>query len=171
MAQIELVKEQRTLIADSLEADDLRRICFVCTGNTCRSPMAEAVANAIIAREGRTDLSVCSAGLFANEGESITSLAVQALEDAEIPAIQGHDYHTHTAHALCPQEIGAYDLIVAMTDAHVMQLMMRFPEVAEKITVMPVRIPDPFGGDLAVYRECLSQICEGVRALLGSEAL
>jgi len=167
---MELLKERETLAAAEKGADTPRRICFVCTGNTCRSPMAEAVANAILAREGRTDLCVCSAELFAHDGESISALAVQALEDAEIPAIQGHDYHRHVAHTLRAEEVGAYDLIVAMTDSHVMQLMMQFPEVAEKITAMPTRISDPFGGDIDVYRRCLSQIRDAVCALLASEA-
>ena len=94
---------------------------------------------------------------------------MQALEDAEIPVIEGRDYHSHTAKTLYADEIGACDLIVAMTDAHVMQLLMRFPEAAERITAMPKSISDPFGGDASVYRECLLQISDGVRMLLASE--
>lgn len=169
MASVSLLEERETLAAEVTGEDTPRRICFVCTGNTCRSPMAEAVAAALLSREGRKDLCVCSRGLFACDGESITPLAVQALEDAEIPAIQGRDYHTHKARSMRAEEVCTYDLIVAMTDAHVMQLLMRFPEAAERITAMPKSISDPFGGDLGVYRACLSQICDGVRALLASE--
>ena len=171
MVLLESVMERETLTAAEQGTSKPRRICFVCTGNTCRSPMAEAVANAIIASKEQTEPCVCSRGLFAHDGDRISALAVQALEEAEIPTVKGCDYHMHVAQALRADEVGSYDLIVAMTDAHAMQLMMRFPEVAERIVVIKGSIPDPFGGDLAVYRECLSRICDGVRTLLASEEL
>ena len=47
-----------------------------------------------------------------------------------------------------------------------MELMMRFPQLANRITCMPKPIADPFGGDAAIYETCLEEIVEGVKALL-----
>lgn len=160
---MELVKERKRP-AESGAAEP-RRVCFICTGNTCRSPMAEAVANALILSEGRTDLRAFSAGIDACEGAPITENAVRALEEAEIPAVVGHDYHRHVAHGLSEEDAGFFDLFVCMTREHAMQMMLRFPEAIDKITVMPVQIPDPYSGSLAVYRACLEEIRKGVRAL------
>ena len=151
------------------------RVCFVCTGNTCRSPMAAAVANALalrIAKEnGNSESSAivaASAGLYAMDGDPIAEHAVEALELAEIEAVAGRDYHLHTAHTLTAEEAERYDLLVGLGAGHCMELLMRFPQVAQRIVGMPNPIADPFGGDLEVYRLCLRQITDGVRALLFS---
>ncbi len=145
-----------------------RRICFVCTGNTCRSPMAAAVVNAIAEREGLNCLAY-SAGLYAAAGDPIAQNAVSALESAGVEPVAGADYHKHTAHTLTCEEAERYDLLVGMSAGHAMELLMRFPELASRIGCMTPEIPDPYGGDLSVYCECLSAIQKGVRALLGVE--
>ena len=147
------------------DANAPRRICFVCTGNTCRSPMAAAVANAL--GEGRID--AFSAGLWTADGEPISANAVTALEHAGVRPTEGRDYHKHTAHTVTETDAASADLLVAVSPSHAMELLMRFPAAAERIACMPKPISDPFGGDLARYETCLSEITEGVRALLGEE--
>ncbi|MBR3894772.1 MAG: hypothetical protein IKJ35_06445 [Clostridia bacterium] len=157
-----------------------RLVCFVCTGNTCRSPMAEAVANALslealnaypaAVRDALAPpIQAVSAGLYAENGAPISRHALEALESAEIPTVKERDYHNHTAHTVTEEDADRADLLVAMTPAHAMELMMRFPAAAKKITLMPMAISDPFGGDLAVYQACLREITEGVRRLLFEE--
>ena len=165
---------QITQEQQSRRQDAPRRICFVCTGNTCRSPMAAAVANAMEAKRAG-DLSrliATSAGLYAQQGAPITSEAVSALERMGVPVTKGADYHAHTAHSLTDAEAADADVLVAMSRSHAMGLLLRFPEAASKIVCMPKEISDPFGGDLARYEDCLAEIVEGVRALLfaGEEA-
>ena len=149
-------------------SDDKKRICFVCTGNTCRSPMAAAVANAISKAEN-VAVSACSAGLYAAEGVPISEHAVSALERAAIAPIKGMDYHAHTAQNLTAALVAQSDWLIPMTPTHAMELMMRYPEAVKKIVCMPRPISDPFGGDLRTYEVCLAEITDGVRTLLHGE--
>lgn len=158
------------------EAQPLR-VCFVCTGNTCRSPMAAAVANHLAAKELESypasiraammpRLVAQSRGLYPNEGEPIAQNAVAALEAAEILPVADADYRVHTAKGLAPEDGSRFDLLVAMSGTHAMELMMRFPGAANKIVCMPHGVFDPYGGDIELYRACLAEIEAGVRALL-----
>ena len=123
------------------ENDRPRRVCFVCTGNTCRSPMAAAVANALAAApaglpeeaRGAPVLEAFSAGLAAAEGEPIAPNAVLALEAAGVPAVPGRDYHRHTAHTLCVEEAERYDLLLAVSRRHALELLLRCPHLAGRL--------------------------------------
>lgn len=159
------------------DENDPRRICFVCTGNTCRSPMAAAVANALAQRDlsalppsvralATPKFQAFSAGLYANNGDPMAENAIYALEEANIPAVDGMDYHSHMAHTLTEEEADGYDLLIGLTREHAMALMIRFPHLAQRITVFPQDISDPYGGSLDLYRHCLEQIREGVSKLL-----
>lgn len=172
----ETVQEKR--LASESEAQP-RRVCFVCTGNTCRSPMAAAVANAMarkmigelpeMVRESAVpQVLAYSAGLYACDGEPIATNAVKALELAGVESVPDMDYRCHTAHTLTAEEIEGYDLLVGLNGSHVMELLMRYPQAAQKIVGMPRSISDPYGGDLDVYAACLDEITRGVVELLFS---
>ncbi len=161
-------------------ADHPLRICFVCTGNTCRSPMAAAVANhlaraasSVLPEDLRhlipPPLEAYSAGLFAVAGDPITPNAVAALEEAGITPDPVRDYHKHTAHSLQAEEAERYDLLVGITSSHAAALLMQFPRLAEKITCMPESIADPFGGGLETYRAALAEITKGVTQMFFPE--
>ena len=134
-----------------------RRIVFVCTGNTCRSPMAAAVFNDLARKRGE-GASAVSAGLFATEGAPITPAAVQALQKAGIPPVEGLEYTAHCAHTVNAQDVADADLVVGLTASHAMQLTMRFPEAASKIGTLPMDIPDPYGGTQEEYDLCLASL-------------
>lgn len=142
-------------------------VCFVCTGNTCRSPMAAAVLNALGKKYG---YAACSAGLYAQPGAPITTNAALALADAGIEPTEDNDYPHHTARPIDRALFERCDRIVGISASHAMALMAQYPAYASKITSMPRDISDPFGGDLSVYRRCLEEITEGVRTLFFTES-
>ena len=150
-----------------------RLVCFVCTGNTCRSPMAETVFNHLAAVSGLGDferlinaegLRATSAGLSAY-GEPISAHACEALLQAGIPSREGNDYKSHISRPIDEEIMRSAELVVGISSSHAMSLVMKYPQFASKITCMPRDISDPYGGSLEVYRECLREIQSGVEEI------
>ena len=151
------IAEQVATLPKTEKPNEGLRVCFLCSGNTCRSPMAEAVANALAQRELDTlppsvrelatpRLEAFSAGIYAREGDPIAENAVLALENAGVVQIPNHDYKKHTAHTLTQKEAEQFDLLIGLTRQHAMALLLQFPHLAQKITVLPKDVPDPYGG-------------------------
>lgn len=118
-------------------------ILFVCTGNTCRSPMAEGLFKKMLAEKNLDGISCSSAGLFAMTGDEVTPNSVKACERFEV------DISAHRARRITGYILDETDKFVCMTPEHAASLSMYVP--VEKITVLGGGIPDPFGGDLEMY--------------------
>ncbi|MDE6838242.1 MAG: low molecular weight protein arginine phosphatase [Acutalibacter sp.] len=134
------------------------KILFVCTGNTCRSPMAEGLFRSMLAREGREDIFAGSAGLSAAEGQPPSENAVLACREV------GVDISGHRARRVSRGFLQAWDLFVPMTPTHAYILEQAGVPV-EKI-YLPASIEDPFGGSLSVYRQCRDQLGQELALLL-----
>jgi protein-tyrosine-phosphatase len=163
---MEKVIEERTETAAAAEkngTDTNRplRVCFVCTGNTCRSPMAAAVTNYLCG--GRVNAISC--GLYPNSGMPISKNAVEALKNAGIPCTDDNNYAYHTSREATMTLLEPCDRIYGMTGRHAMILITEFPALASKIFTMPNQIADPWGGDADVYKRCLEDITAGVKEL------
>ena len=144
-----------------------RNILFVCTGNTCRSPMAAALLRH--AFRDTPNVTVSSAGLAANEGEPISEGAVLALEDAEIPSTNKNNYKAHRAQNLTEEMMARATAVIPLTASHAMQIFLRFPEYASRIKPMPTDISDPYMGSPEVYRHCLAELRVALSLLFAGE--
>lgn len=151
-------------------------VCFVCTGNTCRSPMAAAVLNHLARLPeictacdvNALHIRAISRGLYAT-GEPIAAGAARALEEADIPSLPDNPYLEHVSKTVDDEVMRACDIVVGLSDSHVLSLLSLYPECASKITGMPKGISDPFGGDLDEYKACLTEIQKGIGALFFHE--
>ena len=150
--------------SDDGSAERERLICFVCTGNTCRSPMAAAVVNS--RRSAEHPIRAISRGLAAPVGAPMSEGARHALLDAGIESTADNPWQQHRAAQMDEETLKRADLVVGISASHALALITAFPLYAEKITSMPCDIPDPYGCDDETYRRCLAAISEGIGTLL-----
>ena len=99
----------------------MQRILFVCTGNTCRSPMAEA----ILKNKNLDRIEVRSAGVYAANGSEASAHAQRVLDEKGIE-------HHHQSSLLTKDEVDWADLILTMTASHKTAILQQYPAVREK---------------------------------------
>ena len=153
--------EEITFHIKDARTKDIRVYCFVCTGNTCRSPMAEALLNHYGAPHG---IFAFSRGIAAAVGAPISENAAKALENAGIPSEGRNEYRRHRAMQFSREDFDRCDGVFAISLSHAEALMLAFPEYAGKIRVLG-DIQDPYGGDLERYTACLEDIKDGIKAV------
>ena len=151
--------EKITFIMKDERTRDIRMYCFVCTGNTCRSPMAAAMLNEKGAPKG---VFAFSRGICAEVGAPISENAAKALENAGVMPSGRNDYTAHIAVQFTKEDFDRCDGVFAISPSHAEALIMAFPEYAGKIRVLG-DISDPYGGDLVRYERCLKDITCALR--------
>jgi protein-tyrosine phosphatase len=160
----------------AVDASTLRRlvgcmIVFVCTGNTCRSPLAEALFKTLLAErlgcrpEELADYGflVRSAGLAAYKGCPATPEAVEAAREL------GADLSEHRSQPLTGKLASQADNLIAMTRSHLHALTGLSDWLDEKARLLCPNdddVPDPIGGDQETYRECARRISSHLQTLL-----
>jgi protein-tyrosine-phosphatase len=134
-------------------------VLFVCTGNTCRSPIAEAMARRLASEKGLSDLTVGSAGTAAWDGAPASDGALLVALERSI------DISGHRARLLTRDLVSSSDLILAMGPHHLERIeALGGTGKAHLLAAYASRgrtdrsISDPFGGDLDVYRSAFDEL-------------
>ena len=147
----------------------MRQILFVCTGNICRSPMAEGQLRSLLAQSGNTSIEAQSAGIGALAGQPPSQHAVEAMSEwgADITHQRSQMIHTDL--------VSTSEAIFGMTQGHVDAVLNHFPqakgktflvrEFVEGLEQYQKDISDPIGGNLEVYRHCRDEIAQGVQGI------
>ncbi len=139
----------------------MKRILLVCTGNTCRSSMAEALLRHSLSEAGlEGEYFVSSAGTGAYSGMPASHNAIQAM------GMMGIDLSQHSSNIVDDDLIDSAYLILAMTASQKRHLMMLRPDAAARIYTLSEYcgskakedIEDPFGGDIGKYLDCRDKI-------------
>ena len=151
------------------EHTEPKKVLFVCTANVCRSPMAERLfAQAVKKSNSSQSYLSYSAGLSAMDGDKASQNSIDACEEV------GIDITDHMSAGLTRASLQEASIVFCMTESHRALINMYF-ELPEGFPIFLMRefidgaskeLPDPYGQDIEVYRECRDRMIEAIPSLI-----
>lgn len=133
-------------------------ILFICTGNTCRSPMAEGILKDMAKKKG-LKLNVTSAGTFAFDGQEVSRDAVHVMRE------EGIDISQHRSRIVHRDLVESADLIFTMSRSHKGELLKKYDFLKDKVYTLKEYaygreedVEDPFGRGTSAYRKAKEEI-------------
>lgn len=168
--RLEVLREG-ILTADQVLATSASTILFVCTGNTCRSPLVEAIARReLAATVGCAEAELAARGVAFRSAGTSTLDGMPASDGSLAAGAEiGLDLSRHRSAALTPELCDRAHQILGLTESHVRRILELAPAAADRVGLLDPSgsgIADPFGGDLADYRRARDQISVAVQARL-----
>jgi len=159
----EIIKVTGKLDYGTPERSDFgtKKILLVCTGNTCRSAIAEGLMKRMVSQRGIVGLEVISAGISASYGREPDPLAVLAMNEEDV------DISSHRSQPLTLDLVQEADLILTMTESHRSYILSRMPQIRSKVFLLKEfagiddgnpNINDPCGSFLGNYLSCAGEI-------------
>lgn len=146
--------------------ESLKSVLFVCTGNTCRSPMAERFFS-LLSRDAGLSVTAASAGTRAAIGMPLSRGAAAVFAERGIGPVD------HRARRVDKALLDAVEAVYVMERAHRDELLKSFPDAASKLFVLreaaglePADVEDPVGADAAQYRACAASIEEALAVIV-----
>ena len=149
------------------------KIMFICTGNICRSAMAEWLLKKKLEDKKIENIEVYSGGVYAQDGDISTWEAKRVMMDE-----YSIDMSKHRATNIVNSKIKEMDLILCATSRHKRDVLRIYPELEGKVFTMKeyvgydreyhdkIDIKDPWGYDIETYRSCVAEIDECLELLL-----
>lgn len=136
------------------------RVLFICTGNTCRSPMAEGIFNQIKEEFPEIEAECASTGVSAVKGQRVTPWARQVCEEI------GVDISQYRANYFTMEQMMEWDILAVMSqDQYILLSDAGIPK--EKLVLLDVE--GPYGGTIDSYRQCRDRIAQRIRELFFSQ--
>lgn len=126
----------------------MKKIMFICSGNTCRSPLAEGLFKKYLQENNITDIEVSSAGVGAFPGDAVS------INSILVAGSRGIDISDHRARNINPEHLLTTDLFFCMSESH-KSVLCRY---CDESKIIVLNVPDPFGRPIEVYEECAKQL-------------
>lgn len=157
-----------------IEEESAKHLLFVCTGNTCRSPMATVICRNLLKELGKqhnsdellNEYQINSAGTAAGNGIAVSPQANQVVQNR-----YNESLNQHMSKGMTPSLAMESDHIFVMTPSHRESIVSWIPEVEDRITVLKSAqggIADPVGADVETYKQCADQIHDALQPILES---